>query len=144
MKSFHGVISLSALLMIAAPSLASAQGAAIDNVPSVDRTIRNFAAGAGPDAVGMVATGEDSEDDGPQAIYAGDDGDIFMLDQLNGRVLRLDPRDPTKPPQSLELPSDMRPTDIVVTKDTIYAWDGQIRALAAVSGVGSSHRIRSS
>ena len=131
MKPFHGVISVSALLMIAASSPAFAQVAQVSQVAEVDRLIRNFEAGAGPGSVGMVAAGEDSEDDGPQAIYAGDDGDIFMLDQLNGRVLRLDPRDPTKPPQALELPADMRPTDIVVTKDTIYAWDGQIRALQA-------------
>ena len=39
--------------------------------------------------------------------------------------------DPSKSPQSLELPEDIHPTDIVVSNDTIYAWDGQIRALQA-------------
>ncbi len=96
-----------------------------------DKVIRNFNAGAEADAVGMTHQGEDTEDDGPQAIYAGDTGDIYLLDQINGRVLRIDPADPSKKPQSLELPEDIRPTDIVVSNDTIYAWDGQIRALQA-------------
>ena len=94
-----------------------------------DDVVRNFTAGSNANSVGIVPPGEDSDTDGPQAIFAGEDGDVYLLDQLNNRVLKIDPRDPTREPQSLELPEDVQATDIVVTNDTIYAWDGQVRVL---------------
>ncbi|WP_460450350.1 hypothetical protein [Alsobacter sp. SYSU BS001988] len=96
-----------------------------------DTLVREFSAGSGPGAVGIVEPGEDADTEGPQAIYAGDRGEIYLLDQLNGRILQFDPSEPSRPPQSLALPEDLRPTDIVVSADTIYTWDGQVRALQA-------------
>ncbi len=69
--------------------------------------------------------------DGPQAIYASDDGNIYLLDQVNGRVLRFDAKSPGGPVQSLELPEEIRPTDLVVRRGSIYVWDGAPQALQA-------------
>jgi hypothetical protein len=128
MKALGGTLCVLFALAFASP--AGAQ----------DTIIRNFTAGAGPDSVGMVEAGEDTDNDGPQAIYAGERGEIYLLDQLNGRVLQLDPTDPSKAPKVLELPEDMQATDIVVSNDTIYAWDGQIRALQATGDATSPTR----
>jgi hypothetical protein len=98
---------------------------------AADDVVRNFGAGSDANSVGIVPPGEDADTDGPQAIYAGGDGDVYLLDQLNNRVLRIDPRDPSREPQSLELPDGVQASDIVVSDDTIYAWDGQVRALQA-------------
>jgi hypothetical protein len=129
MKALGGTLCAVFALALASPGFAA------------DTIIRNFTAGAGPSSVGIVAAGEDSEDDGPQAIYAGENGDVYLLDQVNGRVLQLDPDDPTKEAKVLELPPGMQPTDIIVDKDTIYAWDGQIHALQATGD--SQGRTRS-
>jgi hypothetical protein len=96
---------------------------------AADAVVRNFGAGTDANSVGIIPPGEDSDTDGPQAIYASESGDVYLLDQLNNRVLKIDPRDPTREPQSLELPDDVQASDIVVSNDTIYAWDGQVRAL---------------
>jgi len=69
--------------------------------------------------------------DGPQAIYASDDGNIYLLDQVNGRVLRFGAKSPGGPVQSLELPEEIRPTDLVVRRGSIYVWDGAPQALQA-------------
>jgi len=39
-----------------------------------------------------VGASEDAERDGPQALYAGDNGELLLLDQVNGRILRFDPK----------------------------------------------------
>lgn len=96
-----------------------------------ERLVRSFSVGAGTASVGVIDAGPDTEIEGPQAIYSGDNGEIYVLDQVNGRVLRFDPRKPAELTRSLELPGELRPTDIVVAKDTIYVWDGQPRALQA-------------
>ena len=67
-----------------APSLAAAG----------DVVLRRFNSGAGADAVGMVDASEDTEIAGPQAIYAGEGDEVYLLDQVNGRVLGFDPRQP--------------------------------------------------
>ena len=106
-----------------------------------DQLIRNFAAGTALNAVGVIeanpqsegegALGDREEIEGPQAIHAGDQGEIYILDQVNGRVLRLDPKHPTSPTRSLTLPENSRPTDLVVLDQSIYVWDGGPRALRA-------------
>ena len=95
--------------------------------------VRSFSPGTGADKVGIAAgvNTEDDEINGPQAVYAGDKGDLFLLDQLNGRVLRFDPVKPRVAPISLSLPDDIHPSDMIVKKDTVYAYDGQIHALKA-------------
>ncbi|HEY8064134.1 MAG TPA: hypothetical protein VIF40_05320 [Methylosinus sp.] len=101
------------------------------NALADDQLIRSFRQGGDVASVGVVEAGADTEIEGPQAIYSGAEGEIYLLDQVNGRVLRFDPRKPAEATRSLELPNDLRPTDIVVARDTIYVWDEGPRALQA-------------
>jgi hypothetical protein len=91
--------------------------------------VKRFTNGTSHNSVGIVDGGEDAQEDGPQAIYAADDGGLYLLDQVNGRILRFDAKAPGGAVQSLELPEEMRPTDIVVRRGNIYVWDGAPRAL---------------
>ena len=53
------------------------------------RTLRQFAWGTGPAQLGRVLQGEQNPE-GPMAIDADAQGRVFVLDQVNARVLRLD------------------------------------------------------
>src|SRR5579862_6166421 len=76
-----------------------------------DRVIKHFSNGSSRDSVGMIDAREDAPADGPQAIYAADDGSLYLLDQINGRVLRFDAKKADSTVQALELPQDLKPTD---------------------------------
>jgi hypothetical protein len=91
--------------------------------------VKRFSSGTARNSVGIVGAAEDAPQDGPQAIYAADDGSLYLLDQVNSRILHFDARTPGTPVQSLELPDDMRPTDIVVRRGSLYVWDGAPQAL---------------
>ena len=102
---------------------------AADGSAAADNTVvKRFSSGTTHNSVGIVDAAEDAPQDGPQAIYAADDGGLYLLDQVNGRILRFDARTPGAPVQSLELPEYMRPTDIVVRRGSVYVWDGAPRA----------------
>jgi hypothetical protein len=105
-------------------TLAPHTSAAADNT-----VVKRFSNGTTNNSVGIVDAAEDAPQDGPQAIYAGDDGNLYLLDQVNGRILRFDARTPGAPVQSLELPEQMRPTDMVVRRGSVYVWDGAPQAL---------------
>jgi hypothetical protein len=94
-----------------------------------NQLLRRFGSGTGPDAVGMIDASEDTEVAGPQAIYAGEGNDVYLLDQVNGRVLSFDPKRPDGQTRSFELPTDLQPTDLVVKKGEIFVWDGDVHAL---------------
>ena len=96
-----------------------------------DVVARKFGVGPGPNSVGRAQTGEGSETDGPQAIYAGKNGEIYLLDQVNGRILNFDGRDTTSPTRSLTLPSGIEPTDMIATDGGVIVWDGKPIALEA-------------
>ena len=115
---------------ILAAVLAGAILAAADSSVAADNTVvKRFSNGTTPNSVGIVDASEDAPQDGPQAIYAADDGSLYLLDQVNGRILRFDAKASGAQVQSLELPEDMRPTDIVVRRGSVYVWDGAPRAL---------------
>jgi hypothetical protein len=101
-------------------------GAAAD-----DTVIKRFSNGTSRDSVGMIDAREDAPMDGPQAIYAAEDGSLYLLDQVNGRLLRFDAKKAGGSVQSLELPEEMRPTDVVVRRGNVYVWDGAPQALQA-------------
>src|ERR1700693_5849914 len=67
-------------------------------------TVKRFFSGTNRNSVGMVDAAEDTEIDAPQALYAADDGNLYLLDQVNGRILRFDAKHPSEEVQSLELP----------------------------------------
>src|SRR5947209_11917733 len=91
--------------------------------------LRRFGAGLGLDSVGLVDASEDTEVAGPQAIYAGEGNEVFLLDQVNGRVLSFDPKKPAEQTRSFKLPDQLEPTDLVVKKGEIFVWDGDVHAL---------------
>lgn len=111
---------LAGVIFAAAP----APGVAADNM-----VVKRFANGTTQNSVGIIDASEDAPQDGPQAIYAADDGSLYLLDQINGRILHFDARSPGGAVQSLELPEQMRPTDIVVRRGSVYVWDGAPQAL---------------
>jgi hypothetical protein len=107
--------------------------AAAGRSAAADSTVvKRFSNGTTHNSVGIVDASEDAPQDGPQAIYAADDGSLYLLDQVNGRILRFDARTPGAPVQSLELPEQIRPTDIVVRRGSIYVWDGAPQALLPI------------
>lgn len=119
---------LSAVLLGAA--MAVAAGAFTPaSAQSTDRVIRAFGVGSGASSVAVLEGSDDTEVEGPQAIYSGPRGEIYLLDQANGRILQFDPTDLSREPQTLELPEGVRPTDLVVADDNIYVWDGEVRTL---------------
>lgn len=96
-----------------------------------DTVIKRFSNGTSRDSVGLVDAREDAPMDGPQAIYAAEDGSLYLLDQVNGRVLKFNAKNASSPVQSLELPKDIRPTDVVVRNGNVYVWDGAPQTLQA-------------
>ena len=67
-----------------APVAASAQ----------DVVVKRFVGGSGVNAVGIVDASEDVEINGPQALTTGENGELFLLDQVNNRIVRFDPKKP--------------------------------------------------
>lgn len=95
-----------------------------------DSVARDFAAGDQGATVGLFAdSGEDAEIEGPQAIYSDDSGQLYLLDQINGRILKFDPSRQDGPIQSLNLPDGVAPTDLVVSNGEIHVWDGGVVTL---------------
>jgi hypothetical protein len=109
---------------------------------AADTVVRQLPNGAGRGAVGVVEAGEDTEVSGPDAIYAGEGGDVFILDQVNGRVLSFDAERPDSEVRSLDLPPDMAPTDLVAVRGALFVWDGEARALEPDGPPGEARALR--
>src|SRR5215470_18706930 len=90
---------------------AFAGGAAAD-----DTVVREFSVGTAATAVGIAPAEEDVELNGPQALTSDAEGNLFVLDQINGRILRFDPKQPGSDPSILQMPSNLRPNDLVISK----------------------------
>jgi len=98
---------------------------------AADTVVRQFSAGSTGTTVGIAAAGEDVELTGPQALTSDAQGNLFVLDQINGRILRFNPKQPAGDPGILKMPADVQPNDLVVRKSDILVWDGSIRTLKA-------------
>ena len=105
-----------------------------------DHVLRQFGAGSAANAVGVLEQRLDVEVEGPQAIASGDDGQIYLLDQVNGRVVSFDAKSPDGPTRSLSLPSGVDPSDMVVSGGNIYVWDGKPIRLDA-KGQGATRSL---
>jgi hypothetical protein len=103
-----------------------------DAAVAADTVVRQFSAGATATAVGIAAAGEDIELTGPQALTSDAQGNLFVLDQINGRILRFNPKQPGDP-GILKMPADVQGNDLVVRKSDILVWDGSIRTLKAAN-----------
>lgn len=98
-----------------------------------DAVVRQFSVGTTSTTVGIAAAGEDVELTGPQALSSDAQGNLFVLDQINGRILRFNPKQPASDPGILKMPADVQGNDLVVRKSDIMVWDGSIRTLKAAS-----------
>ncbi|WP_315832436.1 hypothetical protein [Bradyrhizobium prioriisuperbiae] len=96
-----------------------------------DVVVRTFSSGTTANTVGIVDASEDVELAGPQALTSDGQGSLFLLDQINGRILQFDPKQPTNEPDVLSMPADVQPTDLIVRNDSIMVWDGSVRTLKA-------------
>ena len=94
-----------------------------------DVVVRKFEIGPGQNSVGREQAGEGTELDGPQAIYAGRSGEVYVLDQVNSRVVSFGGKDTTGPSRSLALPDGLEPTDLIATENGLVVWDGRPVAL---------------
>ena len=98
-----------------------------------DTVVRQFSVGTTPTTVGIAPAVEDVELTGPQALTSDAEGNLFVLDQINGRILRFDPKQPAGDPSVFKMPADVQANDLVVRKSDILVWDGSIRTLKASS-----------
>ena len=100
---------------------------------AADTVVRQFSIGTTSTTVGIAAAGEDVELTGPQALTSDVQGNLFVLDQINGRILKFNPKQPAGDPSILKMPADIQANDLVVRKSDILVWDGSIRTLKAAN-----------
>jgi hypothetical protein len=117
---------LRTIMMGWAASFAGAAAAA-------DTVVRQFSIGTTSTTVGIAAAGEDVELTGPQALTSDVQGNLFVLDQINGRILKFNPKQPASDPSILKMPADVQANDLVIRKSDILVWDGSIRTLKAAN-----------
>jgi hypothetical protein len=103
-----------------------------------DVVIRRFSGGDSANAVGIADASEDVPIFGPQALTIDAEGQLFLLDQLNQRIVRFDPKRPAEEPSILEMPATVQPSDLLVRKDEFLVWDGGIRTLKATGDATST------
>jgi hypothetical protein len=111
--------------------IAGSAASVIGSAAAQDTPVRQFSTGTSSATVGIAPAGEDVELTGPQALTSDARGNLFLLDQINGRILRFDPRQPNSDPGILQMPGDVQPNDLVIRNSDILVWDGSIRTLKA-------------
>src|SRR3981081_4505757 len=99
--------------------------------PAEDVVVKRFTGGDSANSVGIADASEDVELAGPQALTVDAHGQLFLLDRLNQRIVRFDPKRPAEDPSILEMPDSVQPNDLLVRKDEILVWDNGIRPLKA-------------
>lgn len=115
--------------------------ALLSSVASADDVVvRKFIKGSDQNAIGIVEATEDTEIGGPQALTIGDNGDLYLLDQVNNRIVAFDPKKPNVDPNVFRLPGAIQPTDLIVRKNDIMVWDGTIRTFKPSSAPLTSTR----
>ena len=106
-----------------------------------DVVVKRFSDGNSATSVGIADASEDVELTGPQALTTDASGHLFMLDQLNQRIVRFDPKLPNDEPTILQMPEGVKANDLVVRKDEILVWDGTIRTLKASADTPSTRGV---
>ena len=101
---------------------------------AADVVVKRFTGGTGQNAVGIIEASQDTEIDGPQALTTGENGEIYLLDQVNGRIVGFDPKTPAAEARILEFPDQLQPTDLIVRKSDILVWDGSVHTLQPATG----------
>jgi hypothetical protein len=70
-----------------------------------------------------VDKGNDTPVWGPQALVAGTNGKLLLLDQVNGRIFSLQLDAPEQNSEILRRPGGVKATDLVSVADQLYVWD---------------------
>jgi hypothetical protein len=68
---------------------------------AADVVVRQFVGGSGENAIGVVEATRDTEIDGPQALTTDETGRVYLLDQVNKRIVQFDPKAPANEPRIL-------------------------------------------
>ena len=74
-----------------------------------DIVVKRFSAGTSQNTVGIVEASTDTEIEGPQALTTDENGNVYVLDQVNGRIIKFSPKDPSAEPQLLDFLSNYSP-----------------------------------
>ncbi|MEJ1157601.1 hypothetical protein [Prosthecomicrobium sp. N25] len=124
--------SLAGLALLAAPAAAQ------------NRVLQSFKVGDGSDRIGVFNDGTEVETAGPAAIQTGPNGQVYVLDQVNGRILTVDGDKPAATPKAVDLPAGLAPKDLVAVDGKLYVWDGGVHALQPGGGAdGRKYEARS-
>jgi hypothetical protein len=107
-----------------------------------DIVVRRFLPGTGQNTVGIVEASTDTDVEGPQALTTDENGDVYVLDQVNGRIIKFSPKNPSAEPQLLELPEQLQPTDLIVRKADIFVADWKKSAPARPTMTHSRRDLR--
>ena len=124
--------ALTPMLFLCAASLPSrAQDSTARESSIKEHVVKSFTTGSAPADIGFAvsADGDDHEEDGPDALTSDEKGQLYVLDQINRKIVSFTPTSDLTTPQIYDLPRDVHPTDLLVHGDTIYAFDGAIHAL---------------
>ena len=105
---------------------------------AADVVVRSFGSGNGQNAVGIVEASEDTEIDGPQALTTDENGHVYLLDQINQRIVEFDPKAPAADARILQFPAQLQPTDLIVRRSEILVWDGSVHMLEPRPSAGST------
>jgi hypothetical protein len=106
-----------------------------------DVVLKRFGAGESTNSVGIADASEDVELAGPQALTVGADGSLFLLDQLNQRIVHFDPKRPGDESSVYQMPESVQPNDLVIRKDEILVWDAGIHTLKATTEPTSTRGV---
>jgi cell wall-associated NlpC family hydrolase len=116
---------------------ASAPNAKTSRAATAPGVVARLELGNGPGQVGMLGGDVDSDVTGPNAITTGADGQIYVLDNVNGRLLRVNPRNGAV--DTITVTGLQTPIDLVRSGTSLYVWDGGPKQLE-IEGNGATVR----
>src|SRR5262249_55716805 len=109
--------------MLAAAACGPSASAPVKSARATTATavVARLEAGSGPGQIGIVGGDVDSELTGPNAITAAADGELYVLDNVNARILRVNPRSGAV--ETLAVDGLRTPLDLVRSGTSLYVWD---------------------
>jgi cell wall-associated NlpC family hydrolase len=87
--------------------------------------VARFGTGEGPDEIGVSASTPNLMPEGPRAIAASSDGQIYVLDTLNKRIFGVDPSGGA--PRGWAIEEAEYPTDLAVSQGAFYVLEAAAR-----------------
>ena len=106
-----------------------------------ESVVARFGAGEGPGQVGVSAGTPNLMPEGPLAIAASSDGQIYVLDTLNKRIFSVDPSGGV--PSVLAIEEAEYPMDLAVSTDALYVLDAATRRVLVYDETGRLTNVHS-